>query len=101
MKNGLLLVLTGAEGERHEAAMEIAATAAALGRPVALLLRGTAVLRPERMTMLLELGARIYACQTALAHHNLDASRHLPPEIMATGMMQFMAGREDWQLLLA
>ncbi|MFA7441527.1 MAG: hypothetical protein WCZ66_11255 [Sphingomonadaceae bacterium] len=101
MKNGLLLVLTEVEGERYDAAIETAATAAALGRPVALLLRGPAVLQPDKLSMLKELGANISACQTALSRYNLDAGQHLPRDIPASGLMQFMAGRERWQLLLA
>lgn len=103
---GLLLILTEAEGERFSAAMELAATTAALGRPVAALLRGPAVAalgRPQfgkAFDLLFELGVSISVCQTAMAAHALTAS-DLPPGVEALGMVAFLQGREDWQLLMA
>jgi predicted peroxiredoxin len=106
VKQGLLMIVTEAEGERFAAAMELAATAAALDRPVALLLRGPAVRALGRkpvaqaFDMLFELGANISICQTAMAAHAMTAAG-LPPGIEALGMVAFLQGREDWQLLLA
>lgn len=102
---GLLLIICEAEGERFAAAMEVAAASAALDRPVSLLLRGPAVQAMRRkdvadaMAMLLELGADIGVCQTAMATFGLVA-RDLPAGLAAHGMVHFLAGREDWQMLL-
>ena len=100
---GLLLIVTEAGTERFAAAAELAATTAALGRPVALLLRGPALkaLGEPRMlqslAMLFELGATVSACQTAMAAHALTAA-DLPPGVEPLGMVAFLAGREDWQV---
>ncbi len=98
---GLRLVLTGCTGERAEAAIELAATAAALGRPVRVLLRGTALLLPaSTITMLIDLGVTISACQTAMAAAGLNASQ-LPAGVQPGGMVGFLADADDTQLLLA
>lgn len=99
---GLLLILTRARGERFSAAMELAATSAALGRPVAVLLRGSAV-QARKMAVvdtLLDLGAHIAVCQTAMADRALSVA-DLPPGVQPLGLVAFLAGREDWQLVLA
>lgn len=105
MTAGLLVILTCADGERFAAATETAAAAAALGRPVALLLRGKAVTLgaplPPALALLAEMGAEIGYCQTALAERQLDAAAHIPPEGKATGLIRFLANRHDWQILLA
>lgn len=104
VKTGLLLILTEAQGERFEAAAEAASVAAAAGRPVAVLLRGSAILHaPEpaaSLGLLLDLGAELGACQTAMAAAGLSADS-LDPRIAATGLVLFMSGRENWQMLLA
>lgn len=103
---GLLLIVSEAQGERFAAAIELAGAAAALGRPVAVLLRGPAVgalgLKPVAAAFdtLFELGADVSLCQTAMAAHGLTAA-DLPPGIETQGMIGFLAGREDWQILLA
>lgn len=105
---GLLLILTAPAGGRFEAAVELAAASAALGRPVALLLRGEAVAAlgagdggvTRALALLGELGAGLWACQTAMAAHGLKAG-DLPPGVGATGMVALLQGRADWQLLLA
>ena len=103
---GLLLIVTEAEGERFAAAVELAATAAALDRPVAVLLRGPAVRatgRPDiarAYDLLFELGANVSLCRTAMAAHGLTAA-DLTGGVEAMGMAEFLAGREDWQLVLA
>lgn len=97
---GLLLILTELEGERFAAAMELAATMAALGRPVAVLLRGPAVQalgKAKAFDILFELGASLSICQTAMAACALTAA-DLPPGFEPLGMVGFLAGREDWQL---
>jgi intracellular sulfur oxidation DsrE/DsrF family protein len=94
---GLLLILTDTRGERFEAALELAATAAALGRPVAVLLRGAAVQAADACAVLLELGATVSVCQTAMAAQGLEAAA-LPANVEPGGMVGFLAGRADWQL---
>ena len=102
---GLLLILAEVRGERFAAAAELAATAAALDRPVALLLRAPALQAlgqppvQQALAMLLELGAGICACQTAMAGLGLSAA-DLPPGVEPLGMVAFLAGREDWQLAI-
>lgn len=103
---GLLLVLTEWQSARAAAALELAATTAALGRPVAVLLRGAALRAagaaalPPALATLAELGADIAACQTSLAAAGLQAS-DLPAAIAPAGMVLFLKDRADWQLLLA
>lgn len=101
---GLLLVLTELRSERAAAAVELAATLAALGRPVGVFLRGAVVRElpgalPPALVTLAELGADLSACQTSLAAHGLDA-RELPAGVVPSGMVGFLRGRADWQLLL-
>lgn len=102
---GLLLIVSEADGERFAAGIELAAASAALDRPVAVLLRGPAVRAlgqpgvAKAFDMLIELGVDVGICQTALAAHGLAAA-DLPPGIEAHGMVAFLGGRADWQLLL-
>jgi intracellular sulfur oxidation DsrE/DsrF family protein len=102
---GLLLIVSAAEGERFAAAVELAAASAALDRTVAVLLRGPAVRalgRPDvarAFDLLFELGANVSLCQTAMAAHGLTAA-DLPPGVEALGMVAFLTGRADWQVVL-
>lgn len=99
---GLLLIVTQTADARFAAAAELAASMAALGRPVAVLVRDAAVLdlaRPAFAT-LLELGGCIGACQTAMAAHGLAAA-DLPAGVEPLGMLAFLEGRAGWQLLMA
>lgn len=102
---GLLLIVTEVGAERFAAAAELAATTAALGRPVALLLRGPALKAlgepplTRALATLQELGATVSACQTAMAAHGLTAA-DLPPGVEPLGMVAFLAGRENWQALV-
>lgn len=102
---GLLLIVSEAEGERFAAAIELAAATAALDRPVAVLLRGPAVKALGRTNvakafdLLFELGADVGICQTAMATHGLTAA-DLPPGIEAHGMVAFLQGRGDWQVVV-
>lgn len=104
LKPGLLLILTEAPGERFRAAAELAATVAALGRPVRVLVKGGALralaLDASGFALLFELGAEIIACQTDLAEAALEATA-LPPAVEAAGMLHALRGTEGWQLLLA
>ncbi len=105
LKQGLLLILTETHGERFAATAELAATTAALGRPVAVLLRGAAAqslgepAAAKAFELLLELGAGISICQTAMAASGLTAA-DLPPGIEPLGMVAFLQGRQDWQTLI-
>lgn len=101
---GVLLVLTEARGARVETAIELVAAAAALGRPVAALLRGQALLEvsalADGLSMLAELGADISFCQTSAAGLGLDASVDIPQGIVAGGPVSLLSGRSDWQIIL-
>ncbi|WP_194744185.1 hypothetical protein [Thermaurantiacus tibetensis] len=97
---GLLLVLTAREGPRAAAALEAAAVAAALGRPVAVLLKGPDFTDCPRLAALRELGAELSACQAAMAEAGVAAA-DLPAGVAPRGLVAVMAGREDWQLLVA
>ena len=98
---GLRLILTDWRGERAAAAIEAAAAMAALGHPVAVLLRGAAVALPaETAGMLRDLGVRLIACQTAMAQGGVTASA-LPAGVEPGGMIAFLAELGDTQLLLA
>jgi intracellular sulfur oxidation DsrE/DsrF family protein len=102
---GLLLIVSEAEGERFAAAIELAAASAALDRAVAVLLRGPAVKALGRANvakafdMLFELGVDVGICQTAMAAHGLTAA-DLPGGVEAHGMIAFLGGRGDWQIVL-
>jgi intracellular sulfur oxidation DsrE/DsrF family protein len=102
---GLLLIVSEADGERFAAAIELAAASAALDRAVAVLLRGPAVKALGRrdvakaFDMLFELGVDVGLCQTAMAAHGLTA-KDLPGGVEAHGMVAFLSGRGDWQVVL-
>ena len=102
---GLLLVISEAGGERFAAAIEVAAAAAALDRPVAMLLRGPAVkaLGQPKLSrafdLLFEMGVEVGLCQTAMAACGMVAA-DLPPRVAAHGLVAFLAGRADWQLVV-
>ncbi len=102
---GLLVVVSEAGGERFAATLEIAAAAAALDRPVAMLLRGPAVQalgEPQiarAFDLLFELGVEIGLCQTAMAAHGMVAA-DLPPGVEAHGLVGFLSGRASWQLVV-
>lgn len=94
---GLLLILTEAEGPRAAAAIEVAAASAALGRPVAVLLRGAAL--GADCSVLRELGVPLAACQTAMAEAGMGAD-DLADGVEPLGLVAFLSGREGWQILL-
>lgn len=101
--SGLALVLAEGEGARVEAALELAAAAAALGEPVALFLSRAALgLLGDGGAALLtlrELGGSVSVCQTSMAAAGLDAGR-LPNWAEPTGLVAFLGARRDWRLLL-
>jgi intracellular sulfur oxidation DsrE/DsrF family protein len=100
------MIVSEAGGERFAAAAELAAASAALDRPVAVLLHGPAVAAlgqpavARAFDLLFELGVDVALCQTAMAAHGLAAA-DLPPGVEAIGMVAFLSGRADWQLVLA
>jgi predicted peroxiredoxin len=102
---GLLVIVSEAHGERFAATVEVAAAAAALDRPVAMLLRGPAVKALGQPTiarafdLLFEMGVEVGLCQTAMAAHGMVAT-DLPPGVEAHGLVGFLAGRADWQLVV-
>lgn len=103
--SGLLLIITECHPLRLDAGVELAATLAAMDRPVAVLLRGTALAAckqaplADALMMLRDLGAELLACQTAMNDAGLHAA-DLPPSVRASGMVAALKGRADWQLLL-
>jgi len=103
--SGLLVVVSEASSERFAATVELAAAAAALDRPVAVLLRGPAARalgQPEvarAFDLLFELGVEVGLCQTAMAAYGMVAA-DLPPGVEAHGLIAFLAGRADWQLVV-
>lgn len=103
--SGLLLIVTEAPGERFAAGVELAAASAALDRPVAVLLRGPAVKAlgcrevAQAFDLLVELGAEVGICQTAMAAHGLSAA-DLPSGVEAHGMVGFLGGRAGWQVVV-
>ncbi|MBS3961017.1 MAG: DsrE family protein [Sandarakinorhabdus sp.] len=103
--SGLLVIVSDVQGERFAAAVELAAAAAALDRPVAMLLRGAAVHALDQphvakaFELLFELGAEVGICQTAMAAYGL-AAPDLPPGAKAHGMVAFLSGRANWQLAI-
>jgi peroxiredoxin family protein len=97
---GLLLVLTERGTARAAAALETAAAAAALGRPVAVLLKGSDFADCPALQTLRALGGQLGACQAAMAEAGVTAA-DLPPGTVPQGLVTFLADRADWQLVLA
>lgn len=99
---GLAILLAEADGPRAALVLELAASEAALGGPVALFLsraalallaEGGAPLRTFR-----ELGGSVCVCQTSMAAAGLDASS-LPDWAEPSGLVGFLGARRDWRLL--
>jgi len=101
----LTLIAASGDAERLRAGLEVAASAAALGRPVRMFLQGPAVRlfdEPGLAALLEEaraLGLAITACQTALAAAELRADE-LPAGVETSGLIALLAGAEDDQLLM-
>jgi predicted peroxiredoxin len=86
---GLMLIAAEASGPRLDAAIEVAAANAALGRPVLLFLTGPAAALSSptidgAIALLAELGAELAICQTAMATHGLTADQ-LPTGLTPQG----------------
>lgn len=100
---GLLLILTDLAGARFRAGLEVAATAAAMGRPVRVLVKAPAIKQlaqnPSVLTLLQELGAELIVCQTDLSSAGLEAAS-LPPVVEPAGLLHAMRETDGWQLLL-
>ncbi len=100
LRSGLLLILAERGTPRADAALETAAALAALGRPVAVLLKGPDLGDCPALATLRELGASLHACQSAMAAAGVTADA-LPPGVAPAGLVALLAERADWQLLLA
>ena len=101
--NGLAIVV--AEPDRGAAALRVAAAAAALGRPIAMLFDGASVgalaaPASAELAAALELGVAVTACQSGLADAGLEAAA-LAPGVGTGGLVGFLAECAEMQLLLA
>jgi len=90
--------------DRAVSALAVAAAAAALGRPVAMLFDGASVgvladAGPALVTAL-ELGVTVTACQSGLAAACIAATA-LPPSVATGGMVGFLRDAAAAQWLLA
>ncbi len=98
----LAVIVSGRD--RLAAALGVAAAAAALGRDVAMLFDGGSVTAlfdaDPALSIALDLGVRITACQTGLADAGLAASL-LPDGVETGGMVGFLRTHADAQWLLA
>ena len=118
---GLSIIVASADGQRFYAALEIAAAAAALGRPARIFLQGeaAALLRtpvafdgdtarraagqPDLVSLIAEamaMDVRLIVCQSGMALVRMTASE-LVPQLRAGGLVSFLAevGPED-QLII-
>ena len=99
-----LAIVVSGTGPRLATALTLAAAAAALGRPVAMLFDGASVaalVRPDALlAAALDLEVRITACQTGLADAGI-AANELPPGVTTGGMVGFLATVGDAQIVLA
>lgn len=102
MTRALAIVVAEGSGLRFITAMDVAAAAAALGRPVALFLAGPAVaaVHDPIVARAAELGATVTACQTGMADTGVEASS-LPGFAEAGGLVGFLAAHDGAELLLA
>lgn len=121
MPRGLSLVLGEANHARLHAALTLACAAAALDRPVRIFLHGEAVaaLQPSRhwagdaayaasampsieelVASALDLDIAVMACQSGLHLCGIAASS-LPEGVETGGMVAFIAGAADDEILLA
>lgn len=99
-----LAIVVSENGPRLATALTLAAAAAALGRDVAMLFDGASVAALAHpgplLAAALDLGVRVTACQTGLADAGMSAA-DLPPGVISGGMVAFVAGASDAQLMLA
>jgi intracellular sulfur oxidation DsrE/DsrF family protein len=100
------LAIIVSDSARIDTALRLAAAAAALARPVAMLFDGAAVasLRhgtaPPLLADAMALGVRVTACQTGLADVGLHADQ-LAGGVDTGGMVGFLAAQSGAQLVLA
>ena len=98
-----LAVIVGS-GDRAPTALAVAAAAAALGRPVAMLFDGDSVRALDAadpaLAAALDLGVAVTACQSGLAAAGIAASA-LPAGVTTGGMIGFLRDAEAAQWLLA
>ncbi len=120
-KKGLAIVLTEANHARMHAALTLACSAAALGRPVRLFFHGEAVCALQHgrawggdatyaaaglprladlITSAGELGVHMMACPTGLHLCGLDAA-NLPEQIETGGMIAFLTDAARDELVMA
>ena len=99
-----LAIVVADAGPRLATALTLAASAAALGRTVAILFDGASVAAlaaPDPLlAAALDLRVAVTACQTGLADAGLTAA-DLPRGVVTGGMVGFLAQVGDAQLLLA
>ncbi len=99
-----LAIIVTERGARLTTALTLAASAAALGRTVSLLFDGNSVAAfatsDPLLTVAIDLGIAVTACQTGLADAGLSAA-DLPAGVVTGGMVGFLAQVGDAQLLLA
>ncbi len=103
MSNALAIIVSAA-GPRLTTALTLAASAAALGRRVAILFDGSSVaaltVADPLLGTAIDLGVAVTACQTGLADAGLTAGA-LPAGVVTGGMVGFLASVGDAQILLA
>lgn len=96
MADPLALVIHSGEPDRVAYALDLAAAAAALGRPVTILFSGgsLALLRPgrapERLETLRELEVRLLVCEAALKASGIRAA-DLVPGLQVAGLVTLLA----------
>jgi predicted peroxiredoxin len=112
---GLSIVVAARDPGRLRSALEVAAANAALGKPTRLFFQAQAVsllketglgevdLETPSLGEMLEetiaLGVKVSACQTGLGLAGFAASS-LPDGVETEGLLSFLAGRGDDQLLM-
>lgn len=99
-----LAIVVAKPGAGLATALALAASAAALGRSVAMLFDGASVTalaaHDPLLAAALDLGVVVTACQTGLAMAGMTAA-DLPSGVDTGGMIGFLARVGDAQLLLA
>jgi peroxiredoxin family protein len=106
--SGLTIIVTSGDLGRFQAALEVAAANAALGKRTRLFLQSNAVplLRPaldadlDLLGEAIALGTSVTVCQTGLAMVGMTAEE-LPPGVDTGGLVELLATRRDDQLLMA
>ena len=99
---GLTIIVADGDAARFAAAIELAASWAALGGGARLFCRGGAVLRlnDRALAEAIAGGVQVIACQSALAEHAIDLSTH-DARIEAGGMVSLLATLGEDRLVVA